>query len=1177
MLLAVVVSACVVSTTAIAQDGNEPSSIKIHSGIVPKPKANGYGESWALIIGINYENAASKVPAIARGLVPKLNNAENDAAELQKVLVNLYGYRKDHVIPLIGATATKEAIERELNAFKDKIKPNHSVLVFFSGHGTRIENMEGERGAIYAADVGFTEAGRPKNGYLRMHLDVLKTLKEDIPAKHKLLILDCCHSGEIFSLSARARSDVGDRRALALFEADNSIQAIASCRDRQRASDGSGKNSPFTAALLQALRRIPAREGIGKDIRSRVGVNQLFIDMLPELKNLTNGQSPDCRSLGNVDGEFAFFPASTQTANEEFDKYFTSAKEFRTLQAMVPGDHGNWWFEEMPWFIPSLRLMILDKAAPEKSALQSSAIRREELQELAVELHRDLEKALADSPVGIKRTLVKLRLSHAHALRYKSGRESQKVVETIISDFESLEKSEEKEQLEASDLHLLAVCKHYLQRKTDDTEKVEAVETAYTEALRRFDVSRPNELTLKSLCHADYGLFLSSVKRDYKNAATQFRNALSLFGSDLMADVASAAATDELNQSVEAIVPDGEPTREVKTNVSRSAPAAFRVFVLCSEASAWQQQNLWGKANDLFTEAHLVAKGFDEDHQLTVFVLNQIAWAQMVQWHIGEATKNFDRANAILLKLAQSTDDAGKAPIETKSRQQQFQIMLGGDYNALERYLHHLHGLAMAKRFHGQQGEAISDYREIVRMITVALDHLKHGTSTRLVASDIESKLLNRLVNSQERLADCNLFGNPDNPDLQEASDDYRRALNACAFLPPGDSRDNWRMRLLFKLALALSIPSTAQDLELARAYCREATELKNELKVRPADAEGTLGLVSEAVVSVFSGSAKSLNAENAGANVKEVALNTLRRQLHDLCDLLQGSAQRDQLETLLLATKLLVDQVPVEDRYHLAEDSELLLYLCRLILPRGTATTGNENLRQETGSYLHAYYDTAIRSKLRMKPSHVKDLLEIQWEATRSEFYTKPSEPRPVLALYLLDDKCYLLLDVPGGASIYRCQEGNFYMSTLKLACEGTTECLPLPDDIQQEVIKLRTRKEMAPPHRSGNSVATTSMDFTVDQGTILELRWADPVRGLSEQSLRVLDEPQNLEASSRRALSTYSSTETEGSSKPQRPDPLPNNSEAVVTVKVQTFKPVKTRFPFILPNGIAANQHSD
>lgn len=307
--------------TAFGQEAGNGPGIKILS--------NGYEESWALLIGINYQ-----VTDASRTLVPTLNNAENDAIELKKLLTRLYGYQEDHVILLTGSAekelrATEENIKRELRNFRDdRIKPNHSVLVFFSGHGTRIDSESGESGAIYAADVSFNARGQLKGGHLRMHKDLISTL-EGVPAKHKLVILDCCHSGEIFS-QARPRSDVDDRLGENLFETSNSIQAMASCRDRQRASDGSGNNSPFTSTLLQALRRVPAKEG---PARTRIGVNQLFTYMVPELKSLPNGQSPDCRLLHGPDGEFSFFPDTSPEAQAEFASNKTSPQEFRMLQA----------------------------------------------------------------------------------------------------------------------------------------------------------------------------------------------------------------------------------------------------------------------------------------------------------------------------------------------------------------------------------------------------------------------------------------------------------------------------------------------------------------------------------------------------------------------------------------------------------------------------------------------------------------------------------------------------------------------------------------------------------------------------------------------------------------------------------------------------------------------------
>ncbi len=1134
--LVVIASWSLLLSGSYAQDSDEDKGYKALTGL-PK-QSDGYGDSWALVIGINYEDANKNVPVVARSLVPTLKNAENDAIAMKNILVDLYNYPADHVVLLTGDTATKSAIEKEFNKLKSKAKDDHSVLVFFSGHGMQLDNGEKERGAIYAADVEFTEGGKLNGGYLRMHLDLLEHIKA-ITAKHRLLILDCCHSGEIFRLSANASSDADDRRHPSLFEAKNSIQAIASCRDRQRASDGPGNNSPFTAALLQALRRIPARESASVVVRPRIGVNQLFTFMLPELKNLSNGQSPDFRSLGEVDGEFSFFPSTSPEANKVFFKNRTSDIEYRALQAMVPGDHGNWWFEEMPWFIPSLRLMILENAPRPKSGLQSAAIGSEELHELAVNLDRDLQKDLMETPAGIKRTLLETRLRHFRSLQSKTARDSRQVVETIVSEIEALSPSD-REQLQASDLHLLAVCKHYLQRKTRESDQVEAVEAAYSEALGRFDITQPNEMTLKALCHADYGLFLGSVKRDYPNAAAQYRHALSLFGSDLTSETPTGATKDHA--------------------VMNSAPAAFRVFVLCSEASAWQQQSRWGKANDLLVQALHVAKGFDEDHELMVFVLNQYAWAQMVQWRIDEAAKHFERANQILLRLAKSTDDA--SDVDLNSRQKQFELMLGYDYTASARYLHHLHGLAMAKRFRGQREEAIADYREIVRMISIALDHLKHD-KLNVISTDVESTLLTRLENSQERLADCNLFGNPAHPDLQEAADDYRRALGACAFLAPGDSRDGIRMKLLYKLSLALSIPSIAQDITLASAYSQEAGQLRAKLKIRPDEPDGTLGLVTEAIVAVF--------ALPNDSPTQVAALDKLRLQIQELRDILRGNVHRDQLEVLLLASKVLVDQVADEDRYHLAEDVELLLYFCRQILPRSSSTPGDAHPQQETCSYLRPYYDTAMRNKLRMKPTHVKDLIELQWEATRGEFYTKPAEPRPVLALYLLDDKCYLLLDVPGGASQQCCLEGKYYVSALTQACIGDAEPLPLPEEIQQELIKL-ARQEIpaSAPQNTAEQVLTsdTNIERKWDRSR-LELRWADPTRGLPEPLSPQASEPPNLDALNSSVVRSTYTTPAPGIAEPRASDAPSDHSTAPQTVT--TRKMAASRFPFVIPRAVS------
>lgn len=1115
---------------ALAQPSAAQEGFQFGPGNALK-KHGGYRKAWAVVIGINYENA--KVPEAARSLVPTLRNAENDAQAIHDVLVKLYGYDPSCVVLLKGDAATKQEIEKSLNDFKDevKVKPDDSLVVFFSGHGTRIENESDERGAIYAANVQFSTSGKlSSQGCLRMHKDLLPLLDAS-PAKHKLLILDCCHSGEIFSLRARSRSEADDRRSSALFDAKGSLQAIASCRDRQRASDGIGTNSPFTAALLQGLRRIPARED---NEGLRIGVNQLFTYMLPELKNLPNGQSPDCRLLDKVDGEFSFFPATTDEAKTEFAQYRTSKEEFQLLQAMVPGDHGNWWFEEMPWFVPSLRLMILEKTARERAAVRSSAINHEELHRLAEDLHRELQEQLNSLQEGegnqLKRKLLQLRLTHFKGLLTKTAKDSKQYIAQIVEDFEKLNE-EEQAALTASDLHLLAVAKHTLHQEVQVTDEVE---TAYKCALDRFNVTVGNELALKSLCHADYGHFLNSVKRDYAGAADQFHRALALFGSDLLPD---AKAVDMMGTPV--VPPEGKVATDsdMETGTRRiiagSAPPAFRVFVLCSEAEAWQRQNRWGKANDLLNTALHVARGFDVEHELMVFVLNRVAWAQMEQWRIEEAQQHFARANSILAQLGRTTGDIGEeaatAPALTDRaasadrRRSDVRNMLSYDYNSLVRYLHHLHGLAMAKRFRGDEQGAVEDFRLIIQMTAEAMTQLKHGNSSAAATGEAEKRLLERLINSQERLADCNLFGDPGRRNLAEAADDYRRALQACASLPAGTTRNQRRMALLYRWALALALPSKVQDVDLAKSYCQEASELRKALKIRSIEVNGTLGEITEAIVAVFAEKDERPREAAAGESVprdmvmadltlvskKELtALAELRATIRRQCDDLNGNLHRDQLETLLLATKVLAEEVPADDRFHLSEDSELLLYLCRLVLPKSAGEGDTRYRRQEAGHYLHPYFDTVLRTKLKMKPKHVKDLLEVQWEATRGEFFTKPQFSAPVLAVYLLDDQVHLFLDIPGGVSKCYCLEGEYLVSAVKRGGGNLESRLPLPEDLQQELGQLRTKTRTSEAPMPGTEVAAAV-------GHRLQLRWVDPIRGLNLPYTITADNVKKLDTS--------------------------------------------------------------
>lgn len=255
--LCVLAAACMPHT--LAQEDDE-GGIKILSGL---RKSNGYRRSWAVVIGINYENA--KVPE-PRGAWSPLSATPRTMLRSCDVLVNLYDYSPECVVLLKGDAATEQEIERALNEFFQKMMPrsNRTTACSCSFPATARGLKMRAIGAAHAcaANVQFSPSGKlSSGGCLRMHKDLLPLLDAS-PAKHKLLILDCCHSGEIFSLHRKeSRSEADDRRANSLFEAKGSIQAMASCRDRQRASDGiSGRTRRSRPRCCKACRVKSARE-----------------------------------------------------------------------------------------------------------------------------------------------------------------------------------------------------------------------------------------------------------------------------------------------------------------------------------------------------------------------------------------------------------------------------------------------------------------------------------------------------------------------------------------------------------------------------------------------------------------------------------------------------------------------------------------------------------------------------------------------------------------------------------------------------------------------------------------------------------------------------------------------------------------------------------------------------
>ena len=557
----------------------------------------------------------------------------------------------------------------------------------------------------------------------------------------------------------------------------------------------------------------------------------------------------------------------------------------------------------------------------------------------------------------------------------------------------------QREPLGAEDVHLLALVEHKLADYENADKHYEQAEDLYRTQLETSHDTRYR--IAAALCAADHGeLLLEGISKPL-DAAHRFR---------------------EADAGLLSLGNDSDEDKEDFT-AQRDAGAVFRMTVLCREASAYLKVNRWNDANLRLDAAVGLTENFGTESYFAAQVHRNRAWAQIIQWKMLEAKSSFMKSNEILegvirrdlAELEGNTDFQDTTPSD-RSEMPQPSLSRGKDLpnNPFERlihfedfhrssdfasklaFLHNLHGIAMVQRFRGDTLGASRDYRLLARHVESTFSDLTQGTmKVKRRMSDrrsLPTETLHRLyvvrsINTQERLGDCNLFGNPKLIDHKEAIDDYRRARSLVHLLV-GVKRDQSMAALLYKTALALAMPSPVQDTDLAMEICEkaDATFAEHEEEKIATGLYWTLGKLTTAIVKVLNqNECVSVEGEEPCPKLSE----SLRTAILDCRDELGQHPHRDQLEILLFASKVLLEQSPVKSRFQRGEDADLLLSFCRLALGAYRFETSSQ--KTESQAYLRPYYDSVMRAKLEMPTRHhVLDLLEIQAEATTGVRYMK-------------------------------------------------------------------------------------------------------------------------------------------------------------------------------------------
>jgi hypothetical protein len=159
------------------------------------------GTKRALLIGINKYQA-----------LPTLNGSLNDIETMRHVLTTRWGFQPQHIAMLTDQAATRAGILAALERLVKEAGPPDVVYLHYSGHGSQVEDFNGDETDDHLDETLVPHDGRTPN-VPDITDDELDAIFARLRARSVLIVLDSCHSGTATrSLDIRTRSVPQDTR-----------------------------------------------------------------------------------------------------------------------------------------------------------------------------------------------------------------------------------------------------------------------------------------------------------------------------------------------------------------------------------------------------------------------------------------------------------------------------------------------------------------------------------------------------------------------------------------------------------------------------------------------------------------------------------------------------------------------------------------------------------------------------------------------------------------------------------------------------------------------------------------------------------------------------------------------------------------------------------------------------
>ena len=164
----------------------------------------------------------------------RLDNPINDARAISAKLKSM-GFK---VTTIENADRTK--LVSSLVKFSASAVDSDLTLFFYAGHGVQISG----KNYMLPTDTNLNQIGG-----VELHgISLNSVVDRFLPGKTKLVFLDACRDNPLLQVASRSVS-----RGLAPISVSQGTLISYATKDGSVAADGSGKNSPFTKALLQHI------------------------------------------------------------------------------------------------------------------------------------------------------------------------------------------------------------------------------------------------------------------------------------------------------------------------------------------------------------------------------------------------------------------------------------------------------------------------------------------------------------------------------------------------------------------------------------------------------------------------------------------------------------------------------------------------------------------------------------------------------------------------------------------------------------------------------------------------------------------------------------------------------------------------------------------------------------